>query len=104
MEALRQDELSSGHRALWILCACGHEATLRWPLDRTTLRKDILPHARCARCRQKNAVDMRVFWQLDAMPMDLAPLTHRERTIPGSLNYSNALCLGRLDHTERTDE
>lgn len=49
-------------RALWLQCSCGHAAKIRWPMDRTTLRADILPRTKCSVCGQR-AADMRVIWE-----------------------------------------
>ena len=49
-------------RVLFLICGnCGHQANVPWPMERTTLRDEILPRTRCAVCRQP-ASDMRIVW------------------------------------------
>ncbi|QPM89402.1 hypothetical protein PSAL_006180 [Pseudooceanicola algae] len=47
---------------LWIQCACGHQATRAIPSFEGMTRDRVLPAAKCGRCGQRGAVDMRIFW------------------------------------------
>lgn len=50
-------------RVLFLICGtCGHQGKVPWPMERTTLREEILPRAKCAVCRQP-ATDMRIIWE-----------------------------------------
>ena len=48
---------------MWLLCRCGHHGSVDWDMSKSTLRKDVLPNARCARCGHVGAVDMRLYWE-----------------------------------------
>ncbi|MGR3495242.1 hypothetical protein [Citreimonas sp.] len=57
-------------RTLVLFCdTCGHVGETPWPMERTTLRSEILPRSRCARCRQP-ASDMRIIWNPAANALD----------------------------------
>ena len=57
-------------RVLYLICACGRDAKIAWPMERTTLRAKILPRTRCSRCGQQ-AADMRIIWEPpEVYPMD----------------------------------
>jgi hypothetical protein len=56
---------------LWIKCGCGAESDRPAPADVMNLsREDILARARCSRCRSRNAIDMRRYWNPGANALD----------------------------------
>lgn len=62
--------MATGRTKMWLECRCGHEGTLDWDMSRSTLREDVLPNARCARCGHVGAVDMRVYWEATSFAME----------------------------------
>jgi hypothetical protein len=56
---------------LWIQCGCGADSDQPAPAGVMSMSRDeILARARCKRCRAKNAVQMRRYWNPRANALD----------------------------------
>lgn len=53
----------------WILCRCGHQ-DMTPVKGRLRLRGDVLRLARCSRCGQQAAEDMRILWDAGGKPFE----------------------------------
>lgn len=54
----------------WILCRCGHQDLTPVPGGKPRLRAEVLPMARCSRCGQQAAEDMRILWDAGGQALD----------------------------------
>ncbi len=62
----------------WILCRCGHQDLTPVPDGKPRLRAEVLRMARCSRCGQQAAEDMRVLWDAGGAPFESV---HKRRDI-----------------------
>jgi hypothetical protein len=58
-----------GHTIIHVWCACGRESRIPMrPELEGLLRNQLLPRLKCAGCGQRQAVDLRLGWEVETEP------------------------------------